>query len=609
MHSQLVNRLRRSSISAVPPPKTSSDYSKPLADLAAQIFFLSPLPSKDDRPIYILNASASDSKSVDFDELLPYILARLPDEDELIGGRGYEIVFFAGAGSDGPTASKRNRPGWGWFLQAYNTLNRATRKRLQRLYIVHERSWVRILVEMFSTIVSPKFRKKIYHEELIIPTSAYLQDRQFSSSIHAPHMSGRRAFSAAEPLPISSSGSQRLPRVLREASRFLLLPPNIETEGLFRIPPNAKILEVLREAYDRAQRFIIWKEDLVMLPQPAHEPTIPDWQLRDGFGPLLAAAIVKLWYRELRSPLVPSSAYKELTSLFGDASVPIDPARLIDLLSTDSEWSCLPLNSRQILTRHLLPLLHAVSEHSDTNKMTPSNLAVCLAPALLCSDDPVRDSTMGLPVRRVLDLAVAQWDKGLREVLGTSQAAFQADLLDPEDINDFEDPLKDGRKPVATHSVFSDSSTQLQGSIMLQDNDHQRETVSEMSPVATDNASVEPEVRPHLPPRQRQAASGNNANRSIGENASPVRRKPAPPLVVPPRYSMAFPDGAQTAGGGSGDNAPRYSSIIADSPSTYAVTTDGFRPSNVVDLDQRARGQGQHEGVARKEEEGKDTSQ
>jgi Divergent CRAL/TRIO domain len=45
-------------------------------------------------------------------------------------------------------------------------LTRAMRKRLQKLYIVHERAWVRFLVEMFSTIVSPKFRKKIIHGQL-----------------------------------------------------------------------------------------------------------------------------------------------------------------------------------------------------------------------------------------------------------------------------------------------------------------------------------------------------------------------------------------------------------------------------------------------------------
>ncbi len=164
MRSQLAQRLRSSSLSSVPPPQTSSEYSTTLEKLAVRVLYRSPLPSQNDLPVFILNAAAfPDSKDVDYDTLLPYVLARLPGEEELIGGQGYEIVFFAGGGGDGVTAIKKGRPGLGWFLQAYHLLTRATRKRLQKLYIVHEKSWIRVLVEMFSTIVSPKFRKKIVH--------------------------------------------------------------------------------------------------------------------------------------------------------------------------------------------------------------------------------------------------------------------------------------------------------------------------------------------------------------------------------------------------------------------------------------------------------------
>ncbi len=164
MRSQLAQRLHSASLSSVPPPELSPEYSIPLADLAADILYLSPLPSPAGRPVFILNAEAfPDSKEVDYSILLPYVLARLPSEEELIGGREYEVVFFAGGGGDGATAVKKGRPGFGWFIQAYNILPRATRKRLQRLYIVHEKSWIRLLLEVFSTIGSPKFRRKIVH--------------------------------------------------------------------------------------------------------------------------------------------------------------------------------------------------------------------------------------------------------------------------------------------------------------------------------------------------------------------------------------------------------------------------------------------------------------
>lgn len=163
MRAHLANRLRSSSLSAVPPPRQSSDYSVDLAKAAASILYRSPIPSKEGRPVFILNAAAlPDTHDTDFDQLLPYVLARLPEEDDLLKGYEYEVVFFAGDG-DGSATSKKHRPGWGWFLQAYHVLSRAMRKRLQRLYIVHEKAWVRILTEIFSTIVSPKFRRKIYH--------------------------------------------------------------------------------------------------------------------------------------------------------------------------------------------------------------------------------------------------------------------------------------------------------------------------------------------------------------------------------------------------------------------------------------------------------------
>lgn len=171
MRTQLTERLRSPSqpiLSAIPPSPTSQEYSRSLANLANRILYRSPLPSPyNDLPVFVLNAAAlPDAKEVDFDALLPYVLVRLPDEEELIGGHGYEIVFFAGGKSDGSTAPKKARPGWGWFLQAYNLLTRVTRKRLQKLYIVHEKKWIRLLVGMFSTIVSPKFNKKVVHGTL-----------------------------------------------------------------------------------------------------------------------------------------------------------------------------------------------------------------------------------------------------------------------------------------------------------------------------------------------------------------------------------------------------------------------------------------------------------
>jgi Rho GTPase-activating protein 1 len=166
MRSHLKQRVRGRSISTVTvaPSPSSPEYSLPMAKAATSILYRSPLPSPSGHLIYILNAAAlPDTHEVDYDTLLPYVLARLPGEDELVGGAEFEVVFFAGGPTDGATSTKKNHPGVGWFVQAYHVLSRAMRKRIQKLYIVHQRAWVRMLVEIFSTVASPKFRRKIVH--------------------------------------------------------------------------------------------------------------------------------------------------------------------------------------------------------------------------------------------------------------------------------------------------------------------------------------------------------------------------------------------------------------------------------------------------------------
>jgi Rho GTPase-activating protein 1 len=175
MRNALRNRARAQSITTVPPTPESANYSAELAKAASIILYQSPIRSKAGLPIYILNAAAlPDVKEVEYNSLLPYVIARLPGEDELVSGAEYEVIFFAGSGAEGSASSKRSRPGWGWLVQAYHLLSRAMRKRIQRLYIVHERTWVRVITEMFSSIVSPKFRRKIVHgSSCIWPLNKY----------------------------------------------------------------------------------------------------------------------------------------------------------------------------------------------------------------------------------------------------------------------------------------------------------------------------------------------------------------------------------------------------------------------------------------------------
>ncbi len=139
VRAHIANKLRSSSLVAVPPSRQSAAYSEELERIAAPILYRSPLPSKDGRPVFILNAAAlPDSQEAEYDELLPYVLARLPEEDELLKGYEYEVVFFAGDG-DSATTSRKHRPGWGWFLQAYHVLSTGHAQEAAEGYILYTR--------------------------------------------------------------------------------------------------------------------------------------------------------------------------------------------------------------------------------------------------------------------------------------------------------------------------------------------------------------------------------------------------------------------------------------------------------------------------------------
>ncbi|KAK4988705.1 hypothetical protein LTR50_003784 [Elasticomyces elasticus] len=563
--AQRAGRLRSSSLNAVPPPRQSSDYLPEIEHRAASILYRSPLFSQSGLPVYILNAAAfPDAFEVDYDSILPYVLARLPGEDDLIAGQEYEVVFFAGGNAESATKEKKSRPGWGWFLQAYHVLSRATRKRLRRLYVVHERGWVRILVEMFSTIVSPKFRKKIVHasslthvkvntisslalhvpiEKLLIPPSAYLYDRKLSPDIFAPHASGRRAFSATQPLPTSLSGNRRLPRVLRETSGFVCMNENIRTEGLFRIPPHSRLLEIVREAYDRGQQFIVWKERSATYTQPGMEAAIVDnVRLEDAYGVHLAAALIKTWYRELQEPLIPQACYTTLRESFAEPNAETTISTMTLLLSPSSQSSCLPETSRLISCLHLLPLLATVASYSSDNKMSAENLAICFAPALVCGDDQLEDAKMGAIIRRMLEAAIEAWPNGLCEACGSSPTAFAQALQPPADMRDYEDPLEGERVKQASQTAETYGG-------------QPRKILSRSSEKALERSSLPPG-----PPADRY----DSLVLAPAEEPPLVpRRKPAPPLSVLPRYSAIL-----------ADTNPAF----AESPSSYVISTVSYAP-------------------------------
>jgi len=559
----------------VPPAETSEDYDTVLATTAASILYKSPLPSQAGRAIYILNAAAfPDATDSDYDKLLSYVLVRLPSEEELISGTEYEIVFFAG-GQEGATTEKRVGPGVGWYLHSYNALSRATRKKLQQLYIVHPRTWVRVLVGIFGAIVSPKFRRKIVHvntlsalalqipiETLLIPPSVYLHDRKLSPDVYAPYVTGKRAFGVRHPLPKNlNTGVTRLPRVLRETTSFILDPINIRREGLFRIPPNATLSSALKEAYDRGQHFIVWKEKGVTVVEPGiDESSIEELRIEDSYGVHQAASLIKQWYRDLREPIFPPACYEMLSDKYRDSGTPVSPEDLVEMIFIQSEISPLSEIARDILTRHLLPLLSEVAAREVENKMNAENLAVCFAMCLLCGPSQVEDAKFSSIIRRILKAAIEMWPD-LREGMGISAEAFHDDLRAPGDWRDYEEPLEESLPPPGART---------DNSVHAADMDHHRIHLQDVGDDTTLDVALpsrspvaEQASPPSLPPRP-VASTISSAPNAVETATAIPRRKPVPPVLEPPRYSTIFLT----------DNE---SSRIANSPLTLDPA-NGFGP-------------------------------
>ena len=502
------------------------------------MLYRSPLPSGNDLPVYILDAAAfSDTKTTDYNALLPYVLARLPDEQTLIGGQGYEVVFFAGGPEDrnAPGESKPGRPGWSWIMQAYQALSRAMRKRLQHLYLVHEKRWVRVLSEMFSAVVSPKFRRKVAHagtlsalalhipiEDLLIPPSAYAFDRRRTPSIHAPYATGKRAFGVSNPLPTAKDGSTRLPRVLRETTSFVLASSNIGAEGLFRVNARATSLDILKEAFDRGQKFILWKEGDFAMTFPHHqeghgEVMVTDFDAVDGWGLNTAAGLIKTWYGDLREPIFPQSSYMFLQRSYGDASEPIDLSTFVDLIVEKADWSPIPKSSRAILTHHLFPLLSTIHRH-EGNRMDARNLAVCFAPCVIRGSDPIEDAKMTATIVRILKTGISKWDTDLAALCGMDDQKFHALLQLPVAAEDREDPIDKSPDSPTSHG------NQTEGIAMLDDAD-------------TSSADEDEGEPPPLPPR---VPTGEQTLAPVAEQplaAPSLGTIPAPAEEHPPRYS------------------------------------------------------------------------
>ncbi|XP_066983626.1 rho GTPase-activating protein 39 isoform X12 [Macrobrachium rosenbergii] len=147
---------------------------------------------------------------------------------------------------------------------------------------------------------------------------------------------------------------RRLPWVQTTLSEEVLRLQGTNTEGIFRVPADFDEVHQLKQVVDQ-------------------------WEVGDCGDPHVAAALLKLWYRELYEPLIPDSLYQSAINAHDE------PSQAVALVNK------LPDINRLVLS-YLIRFLQYFAQPDivSATKMDASNLAMVMAPnCLRCtSDDP-----------------------------------------------------------------------------------------------------------------------------------------------------------------------------------------------------------------------------
>lgn len=135
----------------------------------------------------------------------------------------------------------------------------------------------------------------------------------------------------------------------------------LEVDGIFRLSADSTQLE--------------WMKSLLNSGR-----TLSYVQAHDAN---LMACLLKMYFRDLPSPIISPRVYPELMVVN-----PEDKPAIIRALREQ----ILPRHSPQarILLGHLMRLLHAVAANEQKNRMNPKNLAICWAPNLI-KDEGAKD--------------------------------------------------------------------------------------------------------------------------------------------------------------------------------------------------------------------------
>uniref|UniRef100_H3DAG3 Rho GTPase activating protein 1 n=1 Tax=Tetraodon nigroviridis TaxID=99883 RepID=H3DAG3_TETNG len=314
---------------------------------------------------------------LDHHKLLMYLKGTLDQYVE----SDYTLIFF----HHGVTSEKK--PSLGWLREAYREFDRKYKKNIKALYIVHPTMFIKTLI-LFKPFISFKFGRKINYvsylseledvvkcDQLLIPAPVKEYDKKLRASMkpssqppmsppHSPPLPNQVFGVSLQLLRHRSSDDDCVPVVMRDTICFLS-EQGLEIEGIFRRSANVTLVKEIQHRYNSGE-------------------TVQFSETEDVH---LAAVILKTFLRELPEPLLTYKLYNDIVNF---SSVPSDS----QVTAMKALVESLPEENYESL-RYLITFLVQVSDNSERNKMTNSNLAVVFPNLLWGQDNAMTLSAIG----------------------------------------------------------------------------------------------------------------------------------------------------------------------------------------------------------------------
>ncbi|XP_027652490.2 T-cell activation Rho GTPase-activating protein isoform X1 [Falco peregrinus] len=181
--------------------------------------------------------------------------------------------------------------------------------------------------------------------------------------------SGAKIALFGQPLAIICGEDDMLPQAVQDLLAILYMKGPF-TEGIFRKAANEKARKELKEDLNKGGSVDLKSKSVHLLAV-----VLKDF-LRNIPSKLLLADLYERWMQALEKP----SKQEKIEEL----------KEVADKLPRPN----------LVLLKHLLSLLHHISQNADTNRMDSSNLAICIGPNML---SPESDNTLPLEVQKEMN--------------------------------------------------------------------------------------------------------------------------------------------------------------------------------------------------------------